>query len=56
MKFGAIRCSHTSQGCADQFFKDNKIKSLPDNHYGSDAHRQLVDGWLSRQIPNYVLK
>lgn len=44
------------KGCANQFFKDNKIKSLPDNHYGSDAHRQLVDGWLSRQIPKYVLK
>ena len=42
-------------GCAENFLVMNKIKSLPDNHYGTDAHQTLVTEWLSRQIKDFML-
>ena len=42
--------------CATNILSANKIKSLPDSHYGSQAHKFLVDNWLYRQIYEYVLK
>jgi len=41
--------------CALNFLKLHDIKSLPDNHYGSEAHSFLVKQWLYRQIQNFVL-
>ena len=41
--------------CAETFMRKNQIKSLPDNHYGSEAHYTLVTKWLCRQIKDFVL-
>ena len=42
-------------GCAETFMSMNQIKSLPDNHYGSEAHHTLATQWLSRQIKDFML-
>jgi len=42
-------------GCAMDVIKSNAVPALPDNHYGSDGHKTIVDQWLSRQIQNYML-
>jgi hypothetical protein len=37
-------------GWAEDYMKTNNIASLPDNHYGAEAHAKLCDGWLIPEI------
>lgn len=40
---------------AKNYLDQQKITPLSDGHYGSEAHKSLVDGWLYRHIVDIVL-